>query len=332
MPIARALLSVSDKHGLAEFARALHAHGIELLSTGGTAQAAAQRGPAGPRSRRLHRFPRDHGRPRQDAASAHARRPARPPRHRRGGHARARHRAHRSAGRQPLSVRRDHRAARLQLRRGDREHRHRRARRCCAPRPRTTRTSRCWSIRPTTRRCSPSSTAAATPRSTRARGSPPRPSRTRPSTTPCVSGYLQRAQQLPSERFPERSPLVLRQGAGPALRRESAPARRVLPRGRARRRLDRRARTCCRARSCRTTTSPDADAAIECVRQFAEPRLRDRQARQSLRRRARRRRPSRPTSAPTGPIRPRPSAASSPSTARSMPPRRERSSSGSSPK
>ena len=39
MPIARALLSVSDKHGLADFARALAGHGIELLSTGGTAQA-----------------------------------------------------------------------------------------------------------------------------------------------------------------------------------------------------------------------------------------------------------------------------------------------------
>src|SRR5450432_3316936 len=39
MPIARALLSVSDKHGLTDFARALAKHGIELLSTGGTAQA-----------------------------------------------------------------------------------------------------------------------------------------------------------------------------------------------------------------------------------------------------------------------------------------------------
>ena len=39
MAIARALLSVSDKQGLAEFARALAQRGIELLSTGGTAQA-----------------------------------------------------------------------------------------------------------------------------------------------------------------------------------------------------------------------------------------------------------------------------------------------------
>ena len=36
--IARALLSVSDKTGLAEFARALRRHGVEIVSTGGTAK------------------------------------------------------------------------------------------------------------------------------------------------------------------------------------------------------------------------------------------------------------------------------------------------------
>src|SRR6478735_9511394 len=36
MPIRRALLSVSDKSGLVEFARALSARGVTLLSTGGT--------------------------------------------------------------------------------------------------------------------------------------------------------------------------------------------------------------------------------------------------------------------------------------------------------
>ncbi len=39
MKIQRALLSVSDKTGLVEFARALAAQGVELLSTGGTAKA-----------------------------------------------------------------------------------------------------------------------------------------------------------------------------------------------------------------------------------------------------------------------------------------------------
>jgi phosphoribosylaminoimidazolecarboxamide formyltransferase/IMP cyclohydrolase len=39
VPLRRALLSVSDKTGLVELARALHARGVEMLSTGGTAQA-----------------------------------------------------------------------------------------------------------------------------------------------------------------------------------------------------------------------------------------------------------------------------------------------------
>ena len=36
--LTRALLSVSDKSGIVEFARALAALGVELVSTGGTAQ------------------------------------------------------------------------------------------------------------------------------------------------------------------------------------------------------------------------------------------------------------------------------------------------------
>ncbi|MFI4891005.1 MAG: bifunctional phosphoribosylaminoimidazolecarboxamide formyltransferase/IMP cyclohydrolase [Steroidobacterales bacterium] len=43
-PVRRALLSVSDKTGIVEFARALAERGIELLSTGGTAKLLAQRG------------------------------------------------------------------------------------------------------------------------------------------------------------------------------------------------------------------------------------------------------------------------------------------------
>jgi phosphoribosylaminoimidazolecarboxamide formyltransferase/IMP cyclohydrolase len=42
--ITRALISVSDKAGLAEFARSLAQHGIELISTGGTANALAAAG------------------------------------------------------------------------------------------------------------------------------------------------------------------------------------------------------------------------------------------------------------------------------------------------
>ena len=42
--VTRALLSVSDKTGLIEFARALAGHGVDLVSTGGTAKAIAAEG------------------------------------------------------------------------------------------------------------------------------------------------------------------------------------------------------------------------------------------------------------------------------------------------
>ena len=38
MKISRALISVSDKSGIAEFARALEKQGIDIISTGGTAE------------------------------------------------------------------------------------------------------------------------------------------------------------------------------------------------------------------------------------------------------------------------------------------------------
>ena len=43
-PVRRALISVSDKSGLVDFARALAAHGAEILSTGGTAKALREAG------------------------------------------------------------------------------------------------------------------------------------------------------------------------------------------------------------------------------------------------------------------------------------------------
>ena len=39
MKIQRALISVSDKTGIVDFARELHAYGIEILYTGGTVKA-----------------------------------------------------------------------------------------------------------------------------------------------------------------------------------------------------------------------------------------------------------------------------------------------------
>ena len=42
--ISRALISVSDKTGVVDFARGLTQHGIELISTGGTRKALADAG------------------------------------------------------------------------------------------------------------------------------------------------------------------------------------------------------------------------------------------------------------------------------------------------
>ena len=43
-PLRRALISVSDKTGLVEFATALAGHGVALLSTGGTARTLREAG------------------------------------------------------------------------------------------------------------------------------------------------------------------------------------------------------------------------------------------------------------------------------------------------
>ncbi len=44
VPVRRALISVSDKTGIIDFARALSGFGVELVSTGGTAAALAGAG------------------------------------------------------------------------------------------------------------------------------------------------------------------------------------------------------------------------------------------------------------------------------------------------
>src|SRR2546423_15409448 len=44
MKITRALISVSDKKGIAEFARALEKQGVDIISTGGTAEVLRKKG------------------------------------------------------------------------------------------------------------------------------------------------------------------------------------------------------------------------------------------------------------------------------------------------
>ena len=58
LPVRRALLSVSDKTGLVELARALAARNIEILSTGGTARLLAGAGLRCARCRTTRAFPR----------------------------------------------------------------------------------------------------------------------------------------------------------------------------------------------------------------------------------------------------------------------------------
>ena len=126
--VRTALLSVSDKTGIVELARALQRKGVRLLSTGGTHKTLAEAGLAGHRRFRSHRFSGDHGRPRQDAASARAWRPAGDPRRCRAScqamktHGIDRHRSRRH---QSLSVRGCPRRGR-RLSDDGREYRHRR--------------------------------------------------------------------------------------------------------------------------------------------------------------------------------------------------------------
>ena len=239
-----------------------------------------------------------HGRPREDAAPEDPRRPARPARHRR----RASMAQHGIAPIDLLVVNLypfEETVARpgLHARRRDREHRHRRpgdgARGGEEPR-----TVACV--------VDPADYAA------RARGaggarrlhdapttrsrSRPRRSRTPRATTRMIANYLAAPTGSGArERFPGDAAAGLRQSAGPALRREPAPAGGVLsradaPRGAA----SPRARQL-QGKELSYNNIADADAAMECVRQFERAGLRDRQARQSLRRGRGRHRAARPT-------------------------------------
>ncbi len=228
-PIAQALLSVSDKTGLIDFARALDAMGVKLISTGGTAKAIADAACPSPRSPST-RLSRDARRPRQDPASGDTRRHPReaglPRSH--GGADRACDRADRPRSRQPLSVSAGSGAAGLLARRSDREHRYRRSDAGARGRqePRARRGSgRSRRLSGFARRASRQWQAA----------------RRRDPLPPGAKGVLAhcqlrwRDQQLPDRaRRDQRSAglsralqLARRQGAGSALRRESASASRV---------------------------------------------------------------------------------------------------------
>ena len=67
--ISRALLSVSDKTGLIDFAKGLAGHGVMLISTGGTAKALRDAGLAVTDVSEITNFPGNDGWPGQDPAS-----------------------------------------------------------------------------------------------------------------------------------------------------------------------------------------------------------------------------------------------------------------------
>ena len=317
-----ALISVSDKTGVVELARELARARRQAALDRRHREAARRRRPAGDRGRRAHRLSGDARRPRQDAAPDDPRRPARAPR---------RARAHGGARRQhgiatidllvvnlypfeatvakpgctledaienidiggPAMVRS---AAKNWKRRRGADRRvavRRRARRAEGRRPVSTRRE--------------------------VRAARWRPSTASPTTTRAISDYLSSlagpSDGVPAARVPGAGERPLRQAAGPALRREPAPARRVLSRPAARAPARWSRPSSCRARSSRTTTSPTPMRRGSASRASQRAGLRDRQARQPVRRRRSARSRCRGLRARRSrPTRPRPSAASSPST------------------
>ena len=234
-PAVRALLSVYDKTGVVELARALHDLGCDLVSSGGTAKAIADAGIPVTDTAELTGLPGDPRPPGGHAAPQGARRHPRRP-HRRGPpgrHGRPRHRGLRPRRRQRLPVRQ--RPGRLRARRRHRRagRRHGRARhrrpgddpgRGQEPRPRRRR-HRSRRLRRGARRA---------PRR--------RSSLRRPAPAPGPQGLrlhrrlrrrhrrLVRRRRGPSPREP--APHLPARAAGPPLRREPAPGGRAVPRRR----------------------------------------------------------------------------------------------------
>ena len=230
---------------------------IALLSTGGTARAIADAGLPVTDVSSYTGFPEMlDGRVKTlhpEGARRHPR-AARPSRASRGPRG-ARHPDDRSRRRQPLSVPRDRRAAGMHARGRDREHRHRRpvdgARRGeelgARGRRRRSRRLRRGPARAARRRAVVGDALRADAEGVRAHG-----------------GLRRRDRQLAdgarpggeAEAFPRVVPHGRRARADAALRREPAPGGGVLSRRGRRAGQHRDATASCRARSCRTTTSP----------------------------------------------------------------------------
>ena len=129
MKIARALISVSDKTGVAAFARALEGQGIDIISTGGTAELLRKQKIPVRDISSFTAFPGSAGGPGENAPSAGAWRVALQTRQSEapGRGAGMRIRTDRSGGGEPLSLRSHRRQTGRHPGRSDREYRHRRA-------------------------------------------------------------------------------------------------------------------------------------------------------------------------------------------------------------
>ena len=228
--IARALLSVSDKTGLIDFAKGLSAHGVELVSTGGTAKLLREAGlevidvaeitrvpeMMGGRVKTLH--PKIHG---GLLAVAGRRNTSR--------RSRSRHPADRSRRGQSLSLR-DHGAERGRFRDVHRGDRHRRAGADPRRAPRTMRASPSSSSPRTIQPCSPRWTRndGATATLLFANRSRPRPSRAPP---PMMRPSPLGSPTTAGDRTPGHARPRRHAGASAALWREPASMGGLLPHG-----------------------------------------------------------------------------------------------------
>ena len=289
------------------------ARGVELISTGGTAQALRDAGLPVRDVARADRLPRDARRPGEDAAPDGARRPARAcattPEHA-AALDDVRHRDDRPARRQPLPVRGDG-GGRRRLRRLHREHRHRRPGDAAlgGEEPRASSPSS-----PTSRTTRPLLAELDAQRRRHHARLPPGAGadRLRPHRRLRRGGLGLARRRRSGEAAPRRRELRRRAGAAAALRREPAPGGRLLPRrqrpARGRHRAPAAGQGAQLQQHQRHRRRLRAGRRVRARRRAG---LRHHQARQPLRRRARRDACSRPTAPPTTATAPRPSAASS---------------------
>ena len=228
--IARAVLSVSDKTGIVDFARGLAELGRRARLDRRHRVGAAGGGARGPPDRGVHGLPGDHGRAREDAPPAALRRPARAAR-RPGPHGRRRGAGRPVRGprvREPVPVRGDGRPPRRHRARGDREHRHRRP----DDDPRRGQELRLLGGRDLARELRRDPAGARRVRRPALAGHAREPGGRGVQLHRPLRHRDRALVRREARRLPADDAVRLREGHRPRVRREPAPARRLLPAGR----------------------------------------------------------------------------------------------------